>query len=143
MQIEIKINGEAAELHDVLRALLNSTAPATAAEVNSIDLRKPAATKAPAKAKEPTVVPTPNPEPQQTAAPEAKPTPQPEPQPEVSNPSTDAAISFEEFRAAVGAAALLNKDAVKAVLKKYDATKTSEVIPELYAECLTDIKAIK
>lgn len=132
MTIEIKINGEAAELHDVLRALLNSTAPQP--EANTIDLRK--STKAPAKAKEPTPQPATAPEPQ-TPEPQA-----PEPQaqePQAQGPTTH---TFEEFRYEVGAAALKDKAAVKAVLQKYDATKTSEVIPELYAECIADLKAI-
>lgn len=146
MQIEIKINGQAAELQEVLRALLNTTVTPTT-EANSIDLRKPSA--APKATKAP---PTNAPAPTKAAPTPIEPTPieptpiEPTPAPIEPTPAPIAAapsISFEEFRKAVGAAALINKEAVRAALQKYGAAKTSEVKSEEYAAIMDDLKAIK
>jgi len=142
MQIEIKINGQAAELQDVLRALLNSTTEAaptkaikgrpqkevTPTEAAELDkLVKELATKAAPTPIEPTPTPI-------------EPTPiEPTPTPIEAAPS----ISFEEFRKAVGAAALINKEAVRAALQAYGAAKTSEVKGEDYEAIMNDLKAIK
>jgi hypothetical protein len=151
MHIEIKINGEAAELQDVLRALLNKAEQATTTEANSIDLRKPTKSRKPgdvvkvetSKADEhadgekyltgSASYPSGMDKPATEAVKE---------QPEA--PTTEVqGISFEEFRKAVGAAALINKEAVRAALQKYGAAKTSEVKSEEYGAIMDDLKAIK
>ena len=140
MQIEIKINGQAAELQEVLRALLNTQTVTPTTEANSIDLRKPSA--APKATKAP---PTNAPAPTKAAPTPIEPTPiEPTPiEPTPARIEAASSISFEEFRKAVGAAALINKEAVRAALQKYGAAKTSEVKSEEYAAIMDDLKAIK
>lgn len=144
MQIEIKINGELADLQEVLKVLLIK--PTTTAT----ETAKAALEAATAKAKEtPAAAPLSENMKEEinlAAVDGHKDKPQPEApktETQVSNPSTDTTISFEEFRATVGAAALVDKEKVKLILKEFGATKTSEVDPNHFYAIMQDLTRIK
>lgn len=147
MQIEIKINGEAAELQDVLRALLNSsTEQATEAQPKPKS-RKPGDV---VKVETPKVAMTDVENHVRTVPEFAKHQSETQsafkdvaPDLAISAAEPQTAISFEEFRKAVGAAALKNKAAVKAIIvDKYGAPRTADVKPEDYAAIIEELKAL-